>query len=118
MAPSGYGWTCYRGLLMELLLLTTTTRALPAPRLAGSPFPVSSLGPPSTITVLNLTGTSFDERVLAMSAVGVVAQARADLATVDADDSVSDHRQRSLSLPPQQHATGSHTTGWTRVRVV
>ena len=71
------------------LLLLINTSANPAPRLATSPFPVSPLGPPSTITVLNITGANFEERVLALSAVGTVAKARADLAVVDADDSVS-----------------------------
>jgi len=55
-----------------LLLIGATAAAAPAPRLPESPFPVSSQ--PSSIRLLNLTGTSFDYRVMALSAVGVVAQ--------------------------------------------
>ena len=55
-----------------LLLIGATAAAAPAPRLPESPFPVSSQ--PSSIHLLNLTGMSFDYRVMALSAVGVVAQ--------------------------------------------
>eukprot|EP00662_Eupelagonemidae_sp_cell21_P005419 gene5419-2094_t len=56
---------------MAMLPLTLALRcvfAAVAPRLPGSPFPVSEQ--PSRITVWNLTDASFDERVLALSAVG------------------------------------------------
>mmetsp|Transcript_33275 Transcript_33275/g.54978 ORF Transcript_33275/g.54978 Transcript_33275/m.54978 type:complete len:539 (+) Transcript_33275:78-1694(+) len=56
-----------------------------APRLPDSPFPVSQQ--PTDITLWNITTSNFDERVLALSAVGIVAQRRPDLATVDAADS-------------------------------
>ncbi|KAJ1473580.1 hypothetical protein T484DRAFT_1835439 [Baffinella frigidus] len=52
-----------------------------APRLPHSPFPVSTQ--PERIFLLNLTGASFDYRVAALSAVGVVAQRCPELATFD-----------------------------------
>ena len=55
-----------------------------APRLPHSPFPVSAQ--PERIFLLNLTGTSFDYRVAALSAVGVVAQRCPELATFDDGD--------------------------------
>jgi hypothetical protein len=53
-----------------------------APRLPDSPFSVSTQ--PSKIRIFNLTNTIFDIRILALSAVGIVAQRSPELATVDA----------------------------------
>eukprot|EP00966_Prymnesium_polylepis_P043448 1007865-Prymnesium_polylepis.1 len=87
-----------------LLAVSLAAIALPgpprAPRLPASPFPVSEQ--PTHITVWNITTSSFDERatlcdieprdcngVLALSAVGIVAQRRPELATVNAADSTA-----------------------------
>ena len=71
--------------LLPLLALALASPA--AHRVHNSPFPVSPNGAPNLITVVNLTGATFDERILALSAVGVVAQRdSARLATVDALD--------------------------------
>ena len=78
-----------------VLLLVARAQSLVAPRLPGSPFPVSRQ--PSEIWLYNLTGASFDERVLVKSAVGVVAQKEPILATVDSTKTSS---RGSLAEPP------------------
>ena len=64
------------------MLLIALVLGISAPRLPDSPFTVSTQ--PSKIRIFNLTNTFFDLRILALSAVGIVAQRSPELATVDA----------------------------------
>ena len=72
---------------ITLMLVALLAFAVVAPRLPDSPFPVSEQ--PEHITVWNLTAATFDERVMALSAVGIVAQRRPELASVNAADSTA-----------------------------
>ena len=53
-----------------------------APRLPGSPFPVSSV--PSVVYVLNITGATYDARILAQTLSGIVAQRAPAMFLLDA----------------------------------
>jgi hypothetical protein len=71
------------------------------PRLPDSPFPASST--PTSITVFNLTGASFGVRLLALSAVGIIAQRCPELATVDQADAHASLSSWHLELLRMQH---------------
>ena len=53
-----------------------------APRLPGSPFPVSYA--PSVVYVLNITGATYDARILAQTLSGIVAQRAPEMFLLDA----------------------------------
>lgn len=69
--------------LIAVAATPAVARALSAPRLPGSPFPASLQ--PERITVWNLSAASHDQQLLALSAVGIVAQRVPELATVGAE---------------------------------
>ena len=59
--------------------------AFPPPRLPNSPFPLPRRAPAS-VTVVNVTGASFDKRVLFLSLSGVVAQGAPEIFVLDEAD--------------------------------
>ena len=65
-----------------------------AHRLPRSPFPVSAA--PSTVTVFDMANATADERVLVLTAVGIVAKRSSELATVDSTGTRGPDNETSL----------------------
>ena len=76
------------------------TMGLTAPRLPQSPFPVSQQ--PERVVVFDLAGASWDTRLLALSAAGLVATRSPELAVVDSGDGV----------PPDGSTSSGGFAGW------